>query len=66
MPQTIDVLEIELDRADSTPSKRATDALNTTFGGPIATPIDGRSIRLQVPPDYRQRPIDLQAELEIL
>ena len=66
MPQTIDVLEIELDRADSTPIKRATDALNTTFGGPIATPIDGRSIRLQVPPDYRQRPIDLQAELEIL
>ena len=66
MPQTIDVLEIELDRADSTPIKRATDALNTTFGGPIATPIDGRSIRLQLPPDYRQRPIDLQAELEIL
>ncbi|PYR83972.1 MAG: hypothetical protein DMG19_17805 [Acidobacteria bacterium] len=66
MPQTIDVLEIELDRADSTPIKRATDALNTTFGVPIATPIDGRSIRLQVPPDYRQRPIDLQAELEIL
>src|SRR5213593_2862172 len=48
MPQAIDVLEIELDRSDFTTIKRAADALNTTFGGPIATPIDGRSIRLQV------------------
>ena len=64
MPQTIDVLEIELDRADFTTIKRAADALNTTFGGPIATPIDGRSIRLQVPPDYRQRPIDFMSAVE--
>ncbi len=64
MPQAVDVLEIELDRADFTTIKRAADALNTTFGGPIATPIDGRSIRLQVPPDYRQRPIDFMSAVE--
>ena len=47
MLQTVDVVEIELDRADSTTIKRAANALNTTFGRPIATPIDGRSIRLR-------------------
>ena len=63
MPQTVDTLEIELGRADFTTIKRAADALNSTFGGPIATPIDGRSIRLRVPPDYRQRPIDFMSEI---
>ena len=64
MPQTVDTLEIELGRADFTTIKRAADALNSTFGGPIATPIDGRSIRLRVPPDYRQRPIDFMSAVE--
>ena len=64
MPQTVDTLEIELGRADFTTIKRAADALNSTFGGPIATPIDGRSVRLRIPPDYRQRPIDFMSAVE--
>ncbi len=48
MSQTVDILEVELDRADFTTIQRATDALNRTFGRPIATPIDG-STRLRVP-----------------
>ena len=55
-PQTVDILEVEIDRADSKTTKCAADALNSTFGGPIANPIGGRSIRLRVPPDYGQRP----------
>src|SRR5438552_12556711 len=57
-PQTVDTLELVLDHADFTTVKRATDALNTSFGRPIAIPVDGRSIRLAVPPDYQQRPIE--------
>ena len=55
-PQTVDILEVEIDRADFKTTRCAADALNSTFGGPIASPIGGRSIRLRVPPDYGQRP----------
>src|SRR2546422_6535232 len=45
-PQTVDILEVEIDRADLKSTRCAADALNSTFGGPIANPIGGRSIRL--------------------
>ena len=63
-PQTIDTLELVLDHADFTTVKRATDALNTSFGRPIAIPVDGRSIRLAVPADYQQRPIEFMSAIE--
>jgi flagellar P-ring protein precursor FlgI len=64
MPQTVETLELILDRADFTTVLRATEALNSSFGQPIASPIDGRSIRLALPAEYRQRPVDFMAAVE--
>jgi len=64
LPQNVETMEFVLDRADFTNVKRVTDALNTTFGGAIANPVDGRSVRLTVPGDYRQRPVDFIAAVE--
>jgi flagellar P-ring protein precursor FlgI len=64
LPQNVETLEFVLDRADFTNAKRVTDALNASFGGPIAIPVDGRSVRLTVPSDYRQRPVDFIAAVE--
>ena len=35
-PQTVDILEVEIDRTDFKTTRCAADALNSTFGGPIA------------------------------
>jgi flagellar P-ring protein precursor FlgI len=64
MPQTVEILELVLDRADFTTVKRTTEALNESFGGAIASPIDGRSIRLALPSEYRQRPVDFMSAVE--
>ena len=64
LPQRVETLELVLDRADFTTVKRATEALNATFGGPIAFPIDGRSIRLSLPADYQHRPVDFMSVVE--
>src|SRR5262249_13779799 len=45
---------------------RAVDALNESFGGPIASPMDGRSIRLTLPMEYRQRPVDFMSAVEVV
>jgi flagellar P-ring protein precursor FlgI len=66
MPQTVETLELVLDRADFTTVRRAVEAVNTAFGGTIASPIDGRSIRLTLPVDYRQRPIDFMSTVEAI
>jgi flagellar P-ring protein precursor FlgI len=64
LPQTVETMELVLDRSDFTTIKRAVEALNTTFGGAIASAMDGRSIRLMLPPDYRQRPVDFMSAVE--
>src|SRR6266850_2915220 len=64
MPQIVDTLELVLDRADFTTVKRASEALNTNFGREIASPVDGRSIRLAVPADYQHRPVDFMSAVE--
>jgi flagellar P-ring protein precursor FlgI len=64
LPQTVDCLELVLDQADFTTVRRAADALNTSFGGAIASPIDARSIRLAVPASYQQRPVDFMSAVE--
>src|SRR6185295_9315270 len=56
--------ELVLDHADFTTVKRASEALNTSFGRPIATPVDGRSIRLSVPADYQRRPVEFMSAVE--
>src|SRR5438128_6454952 len=37
-PQTVDILEVDIDRADFKTTRCAADALNSTFGGPISSP----------------------------
>jgi flagellar P-ring protein precursor FlgI len=64
LPQSVETLELVLDRADFTTVKRTTEALNASFGGPIAFPIDGRSIRLALPADYQRRPVEFMSAVE--
>jgi flagellar P-ring protein precursor FlgI len=64
LPQIVETLELILDRADFTTVKRAAEAVNATFGQEIAFPVDGRSIRLAVPPEFRQRPVDFMSAVE--
>jgi flagellar P-ring protein precursor FlgI len=64
IPQNVETMELVLDRADFTNAKRVTDAINETFGQPIASALDSRSVRLLVPPDYRQRPVEFIAAVE--
>jgi flagellar P-ring protein precursor FlgI len=64
LPQTVETLELVLDRADFTTVKRAAEAVNLSFGRPIATPVDGRSIRLALPAEFQQRPVDFMSAVE--
>jgi flagellar P-ring protein precursor FlgI len=64
MPQTVEALELVLDRVDFTTVRRATEALNTAFGRTIASPLDGRSIRLLLPAEFQQRPVDFMSAVE--
>ena len=60
----VQILELVLDRADFTNATRVTEALNSAFGATIARPLDSRSVRLTLPPDYQRRPIEFIARVE--
>src|SRR5579883_140309 len=64
LPQTVETLDLELDSTDFTNVGRVTQALNDAFGRPIASALDGRSVRLSLPTDYRQRPVEFIAAVE--
>ncbi len=64
MPEEVQILELVLDRADFTNANRVTNAVNSAFGGPIAQPLDSRSVRLTLPIDFQRRPIEFIAALE--
>ena len=64
MPDVVEMLELVLDRADFTNASRVSEALNRAFGGPIAQPLDSRSVRLTVPIDFQRRPIEFIAAIE--
>jgi flagellar P-ring protein precursor FlgI len=64
MPQTVETLDLELDRTDFTNVKRVTEALNASFGRPIAVAIDGRTVHLSLPVEYRQRSVEFIAAVE--
>ena len=64
LPQTVETMELVLDRADFTTVRRAVEALNSSFGREIANAIDGRSIRLTLPMEYQQRPVDFMSAVE--
>lgn len=64
LPQNIETMELILDRVDFTNVKRVVDALNMAFGRLIATPMDGKSVRLDLPVDYRNRPVEFISAVE--
>ena len=64
LPQTVEILDLELDRTDFTNVGRVTQAVNNAFGGQIASSLDGRSVRLSLPMEYRQRPVEFIAAVE--
>src|SRR5262249_3624688 len=64
LPQTVETLDLELDRTDFTNVGRVAQAVNNAFGRTIASPLDGRSVRLSLPMDYRQRPVEFIAAVE--
>jgi flagellar P-ring protein precursor FlgI len=64
LPQSVETMELVLDRQDFTNVKRVTDAVNKSFGAAIASPVDGRSVRLAVPSEYKQRAVDFIATVE--
>jgi flagellar P-ring protein precursor FlgI len=64
LPQIVDTLDLELDRTDFTNVGRVAQAVNNAFGLTIATALDGRSVRLSLPSDYRQRPVEFIAAVE--
>jgi flagellar P-ring protein precursor FlgI len=53
LPQAVETLDLELDRTDFTNVGRVAQAVNNAFGGTIASALDGRSVRLSLPPEYR-------------
>jgi flagellar P-ring protein precursor FlgI len=64
IPQNTETMELILDRADFTNARRVTDAINEAFGQSIASALDSRSVRLQVPQDFRTRPVEFIATVE--
>jgi flagellar P-ring protein precursor FlgI len=64
LPQTVENLDLELDSTDFTNVGRVTMALNNAFGQPIASSLDGRSVHLSLPMEYRQRPVEFIAAVE--
>jgi flagellar P-ring protein precursor FlgI len=64
LPEIVETIDLVLDRADFTNVKRTTEALNAAFGQPIAVARDGRTVKLQVPEEYRERPVDFIAAVE--
>jgi flagellar P-ring protein precursor FlgI len=64
LPQTVETLELVLDRGDFTNVKRVVDALNMAFGRAIAIPLDSKTVRLALPAEYQNRPVDFIAAVE--
>ena len=66
IPDSVQIMELVLDKADFTNAKRTTEAVNMAFGQSIASARDGRTVKLQVPADYQQRPVDFIAAVEMV
>jgi len=55
LPQTVETLDLILDQLDFTNVGRVVAAVNTSFGGPIAAAVDGRSLRLTLPLEFQKQ-----------
>jgi flagellar P-ring protein precursor FlgI len=57
-------LNLGLNRSDFTTASRAARAINELSGSGIASALDGRTISIQVPPDYSQRIVEFMSMVE--
>jgi flagellar P-ring protein precursor FlgI len=57
-------LKLVLNRSDFTTATRAARAINDKSGSGIANPLDGRTIEINVPPDYSSRIIEFMSLVE--
>lgn len=57
-------LELVLNETDFTTSSRLESGINHKLGGGTAMSLDGRTVRVHVPAEFRSRMIDLIAEVE--
>jgi len=63
-PQSVESLDLILDQMDFTNVGRVVSAINESFGGPIASALDGVSVRMAVPPDYRNKWVEFISVVE--
>lgn len=59
-----DHLELVLNESDFTTASRLESGINKKLGSGFARSLDGRTVSIRVPTDYKNRMIDLIAELE--
>ena len=59
-----DHLELVLNESDFTTASRLESGINQKLGSGFARSLDGRTVSIRVPADYKNRMIDLIAELE--
>jgi len=63
-PQTVESLDLVLDQMDFTNVGRVVGAINESFGGPIASALDGVSVRMSVPPDFQKHWVEFISQVE--
>jgi len=59
-------LDLILRAPDFTTANKTVKEINTSFGGPYARAVDATSIKLDVPPDYSDRIVELITRIENL
>ncbi|MFN8009151.1 MAG: flagellar basal body P-ring protein FlgI [Terriglobia bacterium] len=61
-----DQLDLVLNENDFTTSNRLETGINKKFGAPIAKSLDGRTVIVHVPEQFKNKTIELIAELEVI
>ena len=59
-----DFLDLVLDENDFTTTSRLEAGINQALGAGLAKSLDGRTVRVQVPPAYKGKLIDLIVQIE--
>lgn len=59
-------LTLQLKRADFTTAARICQVVNAEFAHPVAQALDGGTVKVQVPPGYRERVVEFMAIMERL
>ncbi len=63
---SLDTINIALRNPDFTTSRRISDAINATFGSPIADSLDPGTVKLTIPEEYKDNIVALMTKIEQL